>query len=79
MIRELIAGGAAVYLVIALTEGILTGSVLYQAGAIAALLVLLGALLFGREEPLHRAEQALLWCTVLAIAGYALVRIGGVF
>ncbi|QSZ66505.1 hypothetical protein RJ40_02810 [Methanofollis aquaemaris] len=79
MIRELIAGGAGVYLVIALTEGILTGSVLLQASAVVALLVLLGALLFGREERLHRAEQTLLWCMVFAIAGYALARIGGVF
>jgi hypothetical protein len=79
MIRKLIAGGAAVYLVIAMVEGVLKGSVLLQASGVAALLVLFGALLFGREETLHRAEQALLWCMVLAIAGYALARIGGVF
>jgi len=78
MIRNAIAGGAAVYGVIMIVQALQRPSA--AAGAIAAafLLAAAGILLWSTDEHrLKTAEMALIWCCVALFLVYGLLAFGG--
>jgi 4-hydroxybenzoate polyprenyltransferase len=78
MIRELVLLGGAVYIIIALVQGIQNLAVQVEAVLIAGILVALSLIHYARdEERLKKIEMAGLWLAIALFVGYALAKAGG--
>jgi hypothetical protein len=78
MIRELVLLGGAVYIIIALVQGIQNQAVQVEAVLVAGILVALSLIHYARdEERLKKIEMAGLWLAIALFVGYALAKAGG--
>ena len=79
IIRLCLIAGVVFYIGIFLIQGAVFGGVLVA--SVIGMVILLGVgstLLISDEEQLKRTEMVLIWCCILAFAGYGILRGGGI-